>query len=183
MCLILRAKVSKLLSLNLEKAEQMNPHGWGYGIELNTVYSFNIPFTLRESLGFENKDSIATLHFRWTTHGDTNLENAHPFYIGRDRYLYHNGIASDYCVNGSPCSDTNNLATELFDNPWSTVCKTLEGIRNSRFIVTSPKGFKAFHHWYNVSNILASNNQVFDIWTPKSKSKSVREYNPYGFAF
>ena len=183
MCLILHGTAKKLLRLDLEKAQDFNPHGWGYGIDLNTVYSFNTKSTLRQSLELECPKSVVTLHFRWTTHGETNLENAHPFYIGHDRFLYHNGVASDYCVVGSPYSDTNNLAAELFDKPWTLVCKTLEGISNSRFIVTSPKGFKTFHHWYAGHGVIASNNQLFSIANrKKEKQKSWHTFNYHGYA-
>ena len=44
-----------------------------------------------------NKLKTSALHFRWATHGATNIENCHPFKLaGGQHHLMHNGIFSDY---------------------------------------------------------------------------------------
>jgi hypothetical protein len=42
----------------------------------------------------DNPDGPALFHSRFTTHGETNEENCHPFYVGADRrtVLAHNGV-------------------------------------------------------------------------------------------
>lgn len=39
-----------------------------------------------------HKDKAAILHFRITTHGDTNVDNTHPFQVGKNLAVIHNGI-------------------------------------------------------------------------------------------
>jgi predicted glutamine amidotransferase len=39
----------------------------------------------------DNQMLAAMMHFRWTTHGATNYDNCHPFYL-QDGALIHNGI-------------------------------------------------------------------------------------------
>ncbi|WP_326554653.1 class II glutamine amidotransferase [Micromonospora sp. NBC_01813] len=59
----------------------------------------------------------AIFHSRFTTHGDTNLSNCHPFYVGRDRrtVLAHNGVlpANVQPRKGDHRSDTR-IAAERF---------------------------------------------------------------------
>ena len=41
-----------------------------------------------------HKDKAAAIHFRITTHGDTDAENTHPFQVGTNLAFIHNGIIS-----------------------------------------------------------------------------------------
>lgn len=44
----------------------------------------------------KHRGGPAMFHSRWATHGTVNLDNCHPFYVGRDKrtVLAHNGILS-----------------------------------------------------------------------------------------
>lgn len=73
-------------------------HGWaiangdrllvGHGMsEVEVIESFAIARS-------QNPHGPALFHSRYTTHGETNVENCHPFYLGGDQrtVLAHNGI-------------------------------------------------------------------------------------------
>jgi predicted glutamine amidotransferase len=54
-----------------------------------------------------NDAELAVVHFRLATHGMINEENCHPFHLGNDIYLMHNGICSG--LGNDNHSDTYSL--------------------------------------------------------------------------
>ena len=66
------------------------------------------------------------IHFRITTHGETDEENTHPFRVGKNLAFIHNGIISNVdCSTDKTRSDTYHFNTKLL----SPIYK-----RDSRFI-------------------------------------------------
>jgi predicted glutamine amidotransferase len=57
----------------------------------------------------ELDNPVALIHFRITTHGLTNAENCHPFSLGKDFAMIHNGII-DCAMPDKEMSDTHNFA-------------------------------------------------------------------------
>lgn len=57
------------------------------------------------------------IHFRYTTHGGTNLYNCHPFIVNKDLCLMHNGVMSDFGHIDESKSDTRAF-TEYFLRPY-----------------------------------------------------------------
>lgn len=51
-------------------------------------------------------DCQAIIHFRWSTHGKTDLANCHPFSVADDLAVIHNGIISIKCDVDADRSDT-----------------------------------------------------------------------------
>ena len=51
-------------------------------------------------------DRQAIIHFRWSTHGKTDLDNCHPFLVHDDLAVIHNGIISIKCDVDADRSDT-----------------------------------------------------------------------------
>lgn len=51
-------------------------------------------------------DAAAVIHFRWATHGKTDLHNCHPFMVSSDLAVIHNGIISIKCDLHAERSDT-----------------------------------------------------------------------------
>lgn len=51
-------------------------------------------------------DRQAIIHFRWSTHGKTDLDNCHPFLVSDDLAVIHNGVISIKCDVDADRSDT-----------------------------------------------------------------------------
>ena len=64
----------------------------------------------------KDKEEFA-VHFRFTTHGGTNLYNCHPFIVNNDLCLMHNGIMNDFGHIDESKSDTRAF-TEYFLRPY-----------------------------------------------------------------
>ena len=58
-------------------------------------------------------ESPWAIHFRWATHGRTDLSNAHPFKITRSLYMMHNGVIDIDCTADPLRSDTYHYARYL----------------------------------------------------------------------
>lgn len=59
------------------------------------------------------------IHFRWRTHGATNLEQCHPYPIGapnNGRYLMHNGILQQTAHTADDHSDTWHFVRQYMSN-------------------------------------------------------------------
>lgn len=94
---------------------ERNPHGGGIayttpGGTTTIIKEMERPETLyasyRKARSRYPKANIL-LHFRITTHGDTNLTNCHPFRVDEDLVFAHNGIIHIDCLPG--LSDTNTF--------------------------------------------------------------------------
>jgi hypothetical protein len=82
-------------------------------------------------------DGPAMFHSRWATHGTVNLDNVHPFYVGRDRrtVLAHNGILSAPALPhaGDHRSDSWKFAETILPK-WGRVDSPFTSQRISRFL-------------------------------------------------
>lgn len=98
-----------------------NPHGHGFAVVTPMGIVVEKSLTDPEALiqrfievRAQFPDTDALFHSRITTHGETSLENCHPFYVAHmgDTVLAHNGVLPGECTprKGDPRSDTRVLA-------------------------------------------------------------------------
>lgn len=97
-----------------------NPHGFGYAIMFNdrivTGRGMDAQEVIDRFLAIRERcpDTWAMFHHRYTTHGDTNKSNCHPFRVGGDEQivLAHNGIIPINIPDGDKRSDTRIFAED-----------------------------------------------------------------------
>jgi len=98
----------------LKTALNDNPDGWGWMYADNNELVCDWGMDDKdffESYEYLPKDVHATLHFRWTTHGLTNVLNCHPFLFNGDEYaVVHNGVISGVNIKHKDLSDTYHFA-------------------------------------------------------------------------
>jgi predicted glutamine amidotransferase len=151
MCLIVRGRVSNLLKLDLDIAENRNPDGYGIHTSDNLFFSFDFPaFYASELLQNLPGDTVATIHFRLATHGKVTKQNAHPFAVGNGVFLMHNGVlrGDQYDCPKGKHSDTALLAKSLIPMEHQHRCKLLHSLAyNNRFCLLNGNQWKKFGTW------------------------------------
>jgi predicted glutamine amidotransferase len=179
MCLIVRGSVANLLRLDLRKAQDCNADGWGIHLADRVVYSFlfdDPEWDVRDALRTFPSDAIATVHFRFATHGNTTRDNAHPHLIRKNLFLMHNGMIRGSffrCPEGIK-SDTAILADLLRRLPISRQFDLLSDYAmDNRFCLLKGSTWKKFGNWHydNVTDTWHSNRQLLPTWATKGKSK------------
>lgn len=96
MCILIASTDGELPTLaELYACEESNPHGigiaWSDGDSLTIRKAMNLADFL-PMLVDKPEDAPYVLHFRYATHGTVNLDNCHPFSIGGETAMAHNGI-------------------------------------------------------------------------------------------
>lgn len=155
MCLILRGRVENLLVLDLEYAEFSNRDGFGVHTPTGPLYSFDRKGKkgrgIRATLETLGRDTMATVHFRLATHGTVNKDNAHPFDIGSNTFLMHNGILRgiEYDCPEKLRSDTAILASSLAAKPHKDRCALLTTLAvSNRFCLLRGSKWRKFGQWF-----------------------------------
>jgi hypothetical protein len=107
----------------LENSALNNPHGFGFAILIpseNRIHrerTMNADTSINRFLEMRAQypESYAMWHARLATHGSTNVDNCHPFQVGKDSltYLGHNGILPVEQPVGDLRSDTRIFAEDL----------------------------------------------------------------------
>lgn len=97
MCLIIHSPKGTTIGMGLiEAAYSHNHDGWGVLAHLNNKLYVKKGFKLkklkREVRKLNEEDTEVLVHLRYATHGHVNIENCHPFPIGKRSYVMHNGI-------------------------------------------------------------------------------------------
>jgi hypothetical protein len=90
---------------------EANNDSWGFAAAVNgrLVCHWGLGDFAEFRRAFEDYANCAALiHFRWATHGQTDIPNCHPFLVDEDRTLamIHNGIVSVPCDLNKSMSDT-----------------------------------------------------------------------------
>jgi hypothetical protein len=193
MCLIVRGQVADLLALDLEQAQRSNSDGWGVHTCRSVYYSFGrIDDSIVNFLETRRPETVATIHFRWATHGDVNIMNAHPFHLGEQTYLMHNGVLHGEHFQHKKKSDTMRLAEILTDAGPIARAYILDDLAetayySNKFCLLKGKTWQMFgdwHHdkatdtWHSNRSLLGwgvshiptakSGGQTF-VWDPMSK--------------
>lgn len=121
MCLIIASPFGDKSPDNyLANGYDNNPHGWGVmwcdGGIVKTAKGRELS-SLRRVLARKvyPRGTPYAIHFRYATHGDHSTANLHPFYVGRGRYMMHNGIIPQtvYKHVRQDRSDTWHLAKQI----------------------------------------------------------------------
>lgn len=103
MCLLLKQPAGHVFTeVELADFYSYNPDGigvmWATDNTINVVKL--VPKNLQDIIEFYKENAAGkecSIHFRWRTHGDTDLENCHPYQVfgeddGYPLFLMHNGV-------------------------------------------------------------------------------------------
>lgn len=112
MCIIIYSPNGAIPRSHMERGLVTNPHGWGFMYPEKGKLRIWRGMTPREF--WENwkhprpKGAPVVWHARITSHGETNLENCHPFHVPGHGPLAvaHNGVIRHHADKQSPLSDT-----------------------------------------------------------------------------
>jgi glutamine amidotransferase len=105
---------------HLKNACSANPDGFGFAInagdEIIIRKSMNADEIIEEFYDLRNdyRDCAVMFHARLTTHGTTNIDNCHPFFVAGDRQVVmaHNGILPVLMDTDKQRSDTKIFAED-----------------------------------------------------------------------
>lgn len=130
MCLIITGKSAKIRStlLNthalLSDIYSSNPDGIGimYATSKGLKVVKVLPKSLADATQFINKlpndERELAIHFRWTTHGHTNLDNCHPYDVVKGYVaMMHNGILHTGNDADKAKSDTWHFINDYLSSP------------------------------------------------------------------
>ena len=121
MCLLVFMPEGKVASKqSLEQASWFNDDGFGWAIRTpdRILVGKNMDFDKAYEEFMAARSSYngdALFHLRITTQGTTDLENCHPFYVGKDELtvVAHNGMLPVYTDKEDKRSDTRVFAETL----------------------------------------------------------------------
>lgn len=163
MCLIITGKSAKIRSTLLDTngliADIHTSNPDGIGIMYSTTKGLKVVKVLPKSLAdatafitkLPNDDRELAIHFRWTTHGDTDLINCHPYdvvpgYVA----MMHNGVLKTGNAADTTKSDTwhfikTYLADPVHDHPplihnESFLTMVADYIGDNRFVFMDGEG-------------------------------------------
>ena len=163
MCLIITGKSSKVRSTLLDTHGLMsdiftsNPDGIGfmYGTAKGLKVTKTLPKNLGDANAFiqrlPNDDREIAIHFRWTTHGKTDMVNCHPYdVIPGFIAMMHNGILHTGNAADKDKSDTWHFINDYLHTAVSAspelvydagfVSMMEEFIGNNRFVFMNGEG-------------------------------------------
>ena len=130
MCLIITGTSAKIRSTLLNTHGMLNDiytsNPDGIGIMYSTTKGLKVtkvlPKSIADATQFISKlptdDRELAIHFRWTTHGHTNMENCHPYdvvkgYVG----MMHNGVLHTGNAADKAKSDTWHFINDYLASP------------------------------------------------------------------
>ena len=195
MCiLMLQDKKQKVTEQEFRNSWISNNDGVGYAflkdeqIQIKKFMKLN-PFLneIKKDVSKFGNVSPFLIHFRYTTHGLTNLDNCHPFRVNDDSVFGHNGCISSVDDDDEK-SDTrmfNEQVLKELPSKWMwnpSICKLVaDSIGNSKLAFLNSDGtFKiineSFGKWDKHRKIWFSNNShIRTIYKPVS----VNSFNDY----
>ena len=169
----------------LENSALNNPHGFGFAIVIpseNRIISersMDADESINRFLKLRNEypEGYAMWHARYATHGSRNIENCHPFTVGKDKrtYLAHNGILDIDIKAKDDRSDTRVFAEELLptiggvksldnDHVWDMICEFASGSKIC-ILTVDPK---AEHQCYIINQDLGREDNDGVWWSNDS---------------
>lgn len=117
---------------------------WSHNSDGLGIWNFSqkkLVKTMSKSKGWKyiqdhQKDDLM-IHFRFATSGDKNCQLAHPFYVGENKILFHNGVLNTFRGTFEK-SDTWQLA-QAFKESGATTKQMVNWLekneRSSRFVI------------------------------------------------
>ena len=179
----------------LENSALNNPHGFGFGIAIPSENRIHVERTMNPDTSINRfielrakyPEGYAVWHARLATHGNTNVDNCHPFRVGKDNltYLAHNGILP-VLETDAVRSDTRIFAEDtlpamggvsVLDN--DQVMNVLEDFTSGSKVAILTLNPAAKQQIY----VLHHDKGWFDetgVWWSNDSCKSVRSYSYYG---
>lgn len=186
MCMIIHKPLGEVIKQDaLENSARSNSDGWG----IYAQYEDRPPVILRgldmdEGLLVVAEHNIKTcalsVHFRFTSAGKTKKAMTHPFEVGRDWWMFHNGTLQNH-KRGIPQSDTAQLAEALItaDVGGDQAKPILEITSSSKFLFRrGPKAVFVNSGWIDDSGCTFSNSG-FRTWTSYSYNRKGRPYEAW----
>jgi glutamine amidotransferase len=206
MCLLIattgRARPSKKA---LRRAAIQNPDGFGFAVigdgKIYSYRSMDINDTIKSYCmvrdEFPEGDSI--FHLRITTHGDTNIDNCHPFRVNDDVVMGHNGMLPIKEEDGK--SDTRIFAEDWLpefdlgelldtDEGMSELSQFAGGsklaflntsslLKQSLYIVNESLGHWADGVWYSNNSYKKSYGYTYNNFSKYTSYASYSKYSSY----
>ena len=178
MCLIIYkpTATTKLPKYIVDNAESINKDGFGITYLDNFKTHKTMNYKHARKLIKAKRPFVA--HYRYTTRGNTNRYNCHPFTINKTNMLYSNGTVAD--LGSDNVTDTAIVAEYLKTTPRSHWHKMLT-MTDVRFALVTYRGSgihvakmpqaKTFHHgeqavhlygkWYERDGVYYSKDNCF----------------------
>lgn len=123
MCVILFKPYGTTITIEeLIAAAEINPDGIGIASN-NGIHKFLYLHELEDTnilIDSMKEDTNSIFHFRIKTGAPMNIRNCHPFSIGNNKFLFHNGV----CGRSTDITDSEIFSNSLFN-------KSKDYIRNS----------------------------------------------------
>lgn len=124
MCVMIVQEPNVELSKELLKqCFDNNSHGCGYTFAKDGAIYYNKTLDFEEFYESYSKDREANqdlyflVHFRLATHGEVNLDNAHPFVVNDKMIMMHNGTINNCTpAKGDVRSDSKVFAEDIIAN-------------------------------------------------------------------
>lgn len=130
MCLIITGTATKIRSTLLNTHGMLNDiytsNPDGIGIMYSTTKGLKVTKVLPKSLAdatqfitkLPNDDRELAIHFRWTTHGHTNMDNCHPYDVVKGYVaMMHNGVLHTGNAADKAKSDTWHFIQDFLASP------------------------------------------------------------------
>jgi glutamine amidotransferase len=190
MCLAIYCPAGKDVELeHLVEGYCNNPHGAGFSyfdekgkVRRQRFMKFEEFLSAYEEAKREHGEhSPFSIHFRYATHGKTDVDNVHPFMYNSDTTVIHNGIL-DCLIDDKAMSDTfsfvenylTSLPREWYDNEYLfdlveqyctgsklVILTANPNAKHYAYIVNESSGFWENEIWYS--------NKSFCKEKPKNK--------------
>lgn len=130
MCIAICKPKDQIIPVShLEESFRRNSDGAGFAYAENNEIHIEKGFMDFDSFleAYKpHKEKAAIVHFRITTHGETDQDNTHPFRVGKNMAMIHNGIINAIdCKDDPSRSDTYHFNTKILSQLYK---------RDSRFI-------------------------------------------------
>lgn len=107
----------------LENSALNNPDGFGFAIAVPKEKRLIVERSMSADESINNflrlrayyPEGYAIWHARYATHGTIDIDNCHPFYVGKDNMtiLAHNGVLPTEEIKGETRSDTRIFAEDI----------------------------------------------------------------------
>lgn len=174
MCVIIQINAGvELEEAVLKRCYDKNPDGWGImypiGGKVDIIKSLGTFEEFLDTFAAIPADVNRAVHFRIATHGGVTLDNCHPFWVGENIAMMHNGIIQTEIVDADRSDSYNfaehvikpilDLAPAYYETP--NFLKLMETLtKGSRLLFMNGKGeikLTAVENWTEKHDCMFSN--------------------------